>query len=784
MKRASQPAAAAQPVPPVHVFGVRHLSPGAAHHLRQVLNRLQPEAVLVEGPSDADEQIAHLVHEETRPPLALLAYTRTRPVRSILYPLAEYSPEWVALTWAIQNRRRVHFIDLPAAVFLEMHQPRAEPKAEESDEADKKPTQSEKRSEASEHTQAYLDDPYQAIARLAGDPDHETWWERHFEHTNDAEAYAGQALEFGRGLREIRALPEEDENLIREAFMRRRIREVLAAGHAPAKILVVCGAFHAPALNSALPAMSDEEVATLPRAEISLTLMPYSYYRLSAQSGYGAGNHAPAYYQQLFEEYRRGDPERLPARFLSELAGAMREDGHVRSPAEVIEAVRLARSLAALSGSPAPCLRDLRDAAVTCLGRGEPHLVHGFLAELEVGHAVGQLPKGVSRTALQDDFCWQVEKLKLSRFQVDRTEGLELDLRENRFVKSEEAALLDRKRSTFLHRLRVLGIQFASTKETRQDQGTWKECWSLRWTPECEIQVVEASLEGDTIDGVAALKLSEKLAAAEQVDQAAEIVREAACCQLTGALEDARRRLQAMTVEGTSVAALARAADCLSEVIRYGSVRRVDPEPLRPLLQQLFLRATLSAGQACVCDRHGAGEVRQALLSLQRIAGTHSTEVDAERWYRELANIAATDSLNALLSGVAAALLLEQGRIDEQTLAAEVSRRLSPGMDAECAAGWFEGLVSHNHMALFSRISVWRQLDAYIVGLDEEAFLHALVHLRRAFADFQPGEIRRVVSILVEMSPEAGEAFKAAGELVLDDEEARKLQEQLGDLGL
>lgn len=785
MKRhRSEPAAAADPLPSVRVFGVRHLSPAAAHHLRDVLERLQPEVVLVEGPSDADAEIVHLVHEETKPPLALLAYTHARPVRSILYPLAEYSPEWVALTWAVRNRRRVHFIDLPAAVFLELHQPRAAAAPGDADNADEPAAKRRGGSAASEHTQAYLNDPYEAIARLAGEPDHETWWERHFEHAADAKAYVGQALEFGRGLRDIRALPAEDENLVREAFMRRCIRTVLGRGHDPAKILVVCGAFHAPVLDGDLPVMTDEEFAALPRAEISLTLMPYSYYRLSAQSGYGAGNHAPAYFQQLFEENRRGDPARLPSRFLSELAGLMREGGHVRSAAEVIEAVRLARSLAGLAGSPAPCLRDLRDAAITCLGRGEPELVQSFLAELEIGHAVGRLPKGISRTALQDDFGWQVEKLKLSRFQVDRPQELELDLRENRFVKSEAAALLDRRRSTFLHRLRVLGIGFASPADTRQDQGTWKERWSLRWTPECEIQLVECSLEGDTVDGVAALKLSQKLAAAEHVDEAAEIVREAARCELADALEDARRRLQAMTVAGSSFPALARAADCLSEVIRYGSVRRVDPQPLKPLLEQLFLRASLTATQACLCDRQNAAQVRQALLSLQRIAAAHAAEVDAERWYGELVHIGTTDSLNALLSGVAAALLLEQSRLDEQTLGAEVSRRLSPGADAECAAGWFEGLVSHNHMALFSRLSLWRQLDAYVVALDEDAFLHALVHLRRAFAEFQPGEVRRVVSLLVEMSPAAGDAFRAAGDLVLDDEEARKLQEQLGQLEL
>ena len=53
--------------------------------------------------------------------------------------------------------------------------------------------------------------------------------------------------------------------------------------------------------------MTDKELKALPAVKCSLTLMPYSYYRLSSQSGYGAGNHAPAYYQRLFDE-RTGRP--------------------------------------------------------------------------------------------------------------------------------------------------------------------------------------------------------------------------------------------------------------------------------------------------------------------------------------------------------------------------------------------------------------------------------------------------------------------------------------------
>jgi hypothetical protein len=765
----------AQPL--CRIFGVRHLSPAAAHHLHSVLDQLRPTAILVEGPGDATEQIRHLVHKDTRPPLALLAYTRQRPVRSILYPLASYSPEWVALTWGIRNKADVRFIDLPAGVFLQMHH------TEKEEAAKPDAPLTDKGRQASEHTLAYLNDPWEAIAKLSGDPDHETWWERHFEHTIEPAAYTRQILEFGRGLRELRPPGEKDENLVREAYMRRCIREVLAKGHKPDRVLVVCGAFHAPALVEDLPAMSDKEVKELPAVECSLTLMPYSYFRLSSQSGYGAGNHAPAYFQRLFEARRAGASDGVSATFLSEVCHAMRRAGQMRSAAEVIEAVRLAGTLAALADAPAPCLRDLRDAAVCCLGRAEIDAVAPHLHEIEVGSAVGRLPKGISRTSIQDDFYLLLEELNLEKYQTEKDQELVLDLRENRFVKSKDAAFRDLARSTFLHRLLVLGIPFGQKRDSGQDQATWKEIWKLRWTPESEIQLVEGSLLGDTVEIATAVRLAQRLQECTQVDEAAKLVKEAVECQLADALDNARSRLQAMAVEESGFVQLAGACDSLAEVIRYGSVRTIDPEPLKPLLAQLFLRATLSVQDACRCDDSTAREqVRPALVKLQDVARENPELVDAGRWEGELDTIASNDALNAYLSGFVLSLLLP--RVDEERLSREMSRRLSPGIAPDIGAAWFEGLVQYNREALFARLALWRQLDDYVCSLDDDHFRRALVPLRRAFSEFAPGQVRRVVSCLVEVSQESAEQLKQSVDVKLSDEEARHLQETLGDLDL
>ena len=175
----------------------------------------------------------------------------------------------------------------------------------------------------------------------------------------------------------MRELEEDEprwraENLVREAYMRRRVEEALASGHRPDQIVAVVGAFHGPVLTGEFPAMTDRELASLPRRTSKLTLMPYSYFRLSSQSGYGAGNHAPAYFELLWQALNEQGVGDLSRRYLSLVARHLRDAGTHRSTAEVIDAVRLAETLSALKDGLAPTLADLRDAAVTLLGQGEP----------------------------------------------------------------------------------------------------------------------------------------------------------------------------------------------------------------------------------------------------------------------------------------------------------------------------------------------------------------------------------------------------------------------------
>lgn len=763
----------------IHVFGVRHLSPAGAWHLRRFLDRVRPRAVLIEGLADAAGLVPDIVRTDTRPPVAILAYTDALPVRTLVYPLARYSPEYQALRWADEHDARVEFIDLPSDVFLGLQDLEAERLAkvrvqrEGAGEKDGAPLLAWR----PERPKSI----YEQVAERAGEPDYDTYWERRFEHNLCEDSYRLASFELGRVLRD-----EEDpplwraENLVREAFMRRRVEEVIADGVKPEQIVAVVGAFHAPVLSGEFPAMTDAELARLRRRPGKLTLMPYSYFRLSSQSGYGAGNHAPAYFELLWETLEGNGLPELPARYLSLVTRHLRDRGTPRSTAEVIEGVRLARTLSALHDGLAPTLHDLRDAAVTLIGHGEWVTVSEALSRVDVGTAIGELPRGVSQTSIQADFDRELARLKLEKYRSGEKQELTLDLREDRRAKSEEAAFLDLHRSAFFHRLRVLGISFATLVPSRQQSATWAEKWQLQWTPESEIALVEAVLLGETVELATGYRFRTRLEECASIADAAALVHDACLCGLASSMDLARRRLQELSAVSADLKALAAACFQLSQVVRYGDVRKFDPAPLLPLMEELFVQGALALHAAAGCDNEEAKAIVVAIDELNRVSLEHHDRVEETLWVERLRRLSDADDRNPLLSGYACATLLERGLIANEDLAREVARRLSPGVPADLGAGWFEGLARRNRYSLLARQTLWEELAAYVAALDDEHFKRALVFLRRAFSGFSPREKRHVCENLAELWGAHGDATAEALEKPLTEKEEQALEELKG----
>lgn len=122
--------------------------------------------------------------------------------------------------------------------------------------------------------------------------------------------------------------------------------------------------------------------------------MPYSYYKLSSYSNYGAGNKAPGYYEFLWNGLEKGDSLFATYMYLSKIAEYQRENGNMISSAQIIEAVHLATSLANLHDGKIPTLKDIKDAAITCMAHGSYSELVLAMANVEVREKNRKYSKG------------------------------------------------------------------------------------------------------------------------------------------------------------------------------------------------------------------------------------------------------------------------------------------------------------------------------------------------------------------------------------------------------
>ncbi|MFF3936148.1 DUF5682 family protein [Streptomyces phaeofaciens] len=750
------------------LLGVRHHGPGSARAVRAALDAARPRAVLVEGPPEADALIPLAADPDMRPPVALLAHAVDEPGRSMFWPMAEFSPEWVALRWALDHDVPARFIDLPATHTLAWQ-------GEEDVGARREPEGTPERAGAEGEpaepgTRARADglraDPLAALAEIAGHDDAERWWEDVVEHRG---AGAGDPFAPFAALEEAMGALREAEggeggnsrDLVREAYMRLQVRAARKE-FGDDGVAVVCGAWHVPALRRRTAVAADRALLKgLAKVRADLTWVPWTHRRLARAGGYGAGIDSPGWYAHLF-----GAPDRPVERWLTKVAGLLREEDRIVSSAHVIEAVRLAETLAALRGRPLPGLGETTDAvrAVLCEGSDVPLAL--VRDRLVVGDVLGEVPAGAPAVPLQRDLGRLQRRLRLKPEAAERE--LELDLRGE----------TDAERDRLLHRLRLLGVAWGEPAVSRSGTGTFRETWRLRWEPELSVRVAEAGVWGTTVRAAATSKAE---AAAVTARGLAEVTALAERCLLAGladALPTVMRVLADRAALDTDVGRLAQALPALVRSLRYGDVRGTDTGALAEVAAGLAERIFVGLPPACAAlDGDAADEMRGHVDAVHGAVGLlEETAADATgdavgegastaggrhgrglwgRWREVLRVLAGRERVPGVVRGRAVRLLLDDGQLDHEEAARLMGLALSPGTPPAGAAAWIEGFVgggAGGGLLLVHDERLLALVDGWLTRVPAEAFTDVLPLLRRTFSAYDAG-VRRTLGELVRRGP-------------------------------
>jgi hypothetical protein len=600
------------------------------------------------------------------------------------------------------------------------------------------------------------EDPLNWLARAAGESDGERWWEQLVEHRRDDADLFQAVLEAMDALRGELALPEPLRERRREAYMRQQIRAAEREGHA--RIAVVCGAWHAPALVRKAAVRDDAALLKgLPKARLAATWVPWTYGRLASDSGYGAGVTSPGWYDHLWETQGQ-DAEAVSIRWLTRAAQLLREQDLSASTAQVIDAARLAGSVAALRGLALPGLAELNQAADAVFwggGTGDGgslplRLIHEHLV---VAERLGAVPAETPAVPLQQDLAREQKRLRLPPEAGERV--LELDLRRE----------TDLHRSRLLHRLRLLGLPWGDDQRVHGKRGTFHEHWRLRWHPEFAVRVIEAAVWGNTVAEAAGGRVRGEADRAADLPALTGLLQRTLLADLPAAARHLIARIDAEAARAADLRHLMGALPPLAEVLRYGDVRGTDTEMLGHVVDGLVARIAVGLPLATASlDDEAAAAMAGSISAVQGAVTLLQDERHRGLWADALRRVADGAGVHGHVQGRVVRLLLDLGSID----AAEAGRRLGLALSTasapELAGAWVEGFLAGSGLVLLHDARLFGILDGWLAGLGADAFTTLLPLLRRTFSTFAAGERRGIGELARRGGPASSSAETAAGD--------------------
>ena len=451
---------------------------------------------------------------------------------------------------------------------------------------------------------------------------------------------------------------------------------------------------------------------------------------------------------------------------MTKVARLLRDEDRGVSSAHVIEAVRLADTLAAMRGRPLAGLTETTDAvrAVMCEGSDVPLAL--VRDRLVVGDVLGEVPPSAPAVPLQRDLTRSQRGLRLKPEARERE--LELDLRKE----------TDAGRGRLLHRLRLLGVGWGEPTASRAGTGTFRETWRLRWQPELSVRVAEAGVWGTTVLAAATAKAEADAVAAPALADVTALAERCLLAELPDALPVVMRVLADRAALDADVGHLAQALPALVRSLRYGDVRGTDTHALAEVAAGLAERVFVGLPPACAAlDPDAAAEMRghvDAVHGAVRLLGETTGDDGAahggrggvrDRWHAVLRTLAVRDTVPGVVRGRAVRLLLDEGELAADEAARLMGLVLSPGTEPADAATWIEGFVggaSGGGMLLVHDERLLGLVDTWLTAVPADAFTDVLPLLRRTFSAYEAG-VRRTLGELVRRGPAARTAAAVAG---------------------
>lgn len=754
------------------LFPVRHHSPACAYHLCEVIKLYKPDAILIEGPSDAGEVLPYLYAPVCVPPVCIyysyddregLAGEDREKYRAY-YPFLSYSPEWVALCKAKELNIDVSFIDLPYGARLVN--------------SDRNTGTQYSYNENKE----YEVNRYTAmLAKQEGCRSFSEFWESRYELDGPRRSTADfvRAV-FALGYYMRKATPPEEwdpGDELREWHMAKKIAEA-AKDHQ--RVLVVTGAFHVAGLLEALEqGVGERDLKPHSRENVNVYLMPYTFLEADSKTGYSAGMPFPAFYQSVWEKLSQKtaakeskDPfGKTVLDFIIKTARYARQTQPVSLPDE-INACAMTKSLAALRGKQSPGVYELLDGVRSAFVKGDINSTAtfelDFLLRMLSGMGAGTVTARNCVPPVVMEFWASCRKYRLKTDTVEQQEVV-LDLVKNP---------LHYEKSRFLHQLLFLETgycKFVSGPDyvNGKDRNLIRETWLCHYWVQVETKLTDLSVYGSTLAQICASLIERKFRDSLTAAELGKLLLSVQVMGVQGFFHTYEDRIHAVATGEGNFVNLCKLLGSLRYLVNMQRLMDGQVQPELPALMGTVFRAAterVSMVRGVTADEEQ--EVCEQLRSLFALCQERPEWCDTRLFDLRIQECLEDGFCNSRFYGLCLAIEHKQGHLGEEAFCARISVWLESSMEQpEEAASFICGVFLAARDVLFADEAILTQLDGIVSVMDSERFLSVVPNLRYAFTSFLPMELERLGGMVAELHHASGE--KLSGSMAVTEEALR-----------
>ena len=754
MDAVSQQGTSAKVIPfdlnaPFLLFPVRHHSPVCSYQLIKTIELYQPEAVLIEGPENANELVQVLADERTTLPAAIYYYYKDKKKYisdegkdyKCYYPFLYSSPEYNALKAAAKMGIPAFFIDLPySEILINTKENEGLLKGDE---------------------QSYADDSrlasgqfYKRLCEKTGIRSFEEFWEKYFE----IEGLNKTPEEFVRAMHTYCTLTRSGENeeklkadatLIREQHMAFNISEAMKVYK---KVLVVTGGFHSLGLYELLQSGNIKPVKqhTVPKGCMGCFPAAYSYEAADALHGYASGMSYPYFYDSVFLKVtEQGSPvgvyDEVSLDMLTRCAKECKVKDLPAAISDVTAAHTLMHGLAALRNISGCGIFELFDGVTSCFIKGEKTISTAMpleiLKKLATGDGVGRIGDTAHTPPLVADFESKCEGFKL-KYHSAVVQEKDISL-----FKSERELEMSR----FFHRMEQLDTYFAERLKgadlhSGKDKSRVREVWRYRRSPQVDSALIDHTADGFTIEEACRNIFSSRLNRGSKCELAAQTAVDCFLCGIE--LKDEQQAISDIISSDGDMLSVGKGLILFDMLYNLSRLYEYDSTSPRGYLEMCFDRLIGALNDLADIPDEQAGDCIEILKRLYALVDTLFGE-KRDILYAALFELTTAEDIHPAVLGAGVGLLYAFDK-KNQRLAEDIMRGYLNG-DVEIkakGAAYLRGLFSASRDIVFGDNDFLRMTDKLIISMPQEEFMEILPNMRLAFSGFTPQEISRTAEAI------------------------------------